>query len=337
VRISVAMAARDSARFLEPLLDSLARQTQLPHELVVYDDASSDATPAIVARFAASAPFPVRVERGDAHAGHVAGFFRAASLCDGDAVALCDADDVWLPDKLAVCARELTRSGALLALHSTRIVDRDLRDLGRTWPKIDATRTVPPLGRTGLDLISPGMAMAFRPSLLDAVDPHERPRSRYHDGPMFHDEWLHFIAGVLGSIVVIATPLVLYRQHESNDSGGWFDERRRLQVAPVVENYRTAAELTREWAAFLADASRRSPSHADRLEAGALHYARSADQWALRVALYDAARRRRRARIVTKLLSTRAYRPREEGGFGRTALGKDVAAGVVWRLTPGQV
>ena len=331
MRISVAMAARDAERFLDPLLASLAAQTERPHELVVYDDASTDSTPARLERFAASAPFPVRVERHTEHSGHVAGFFRAASLCEGDAIALCDADDVWLPDKLAVCRRELEASGAILALHSTRVVDAELRDLGETWPAIAATRVAEPLGFSGLEVVAPGMAMVFRRSLIDVLDPAVRPRSRYRDGPMLHDEWLLFLAGALGRVQLIAEPLVLYRQHGANDSGGWFSQRRNAGLKPASDNYRTAAALNADWARFLDDAAQRSRQHAGRLRAAAEHYRRAAERWALRVELYAARERRRRARIVRTLHAAQAYRSRDAGGFGRAALGKDLAAGVLLR------
>ena len=40
-RFSVAMATYNGSQYLAEQLDSLARQTQLPHELVVCDDAST--------------------------------------------------------------------------------------------------------------------------------------------------------------------------------------------------------------------------------------------------------------------------------------------------------
>jgi glycosyltransferase involved in cell wall biosynthesis len=42
------------------LLESLARQTLLPYELVAHDDASEDATVSLLEAFAREAPFEVR-------------------------------------------------------------------------------------------------------------------------------------------------------------------------------------------------------------------------------------------------------------------------------------
>src|SRR2546423_1792684 len=52
------MATRNAERYLGPLLESLARQTRAPAELVVHDDASEDGTVAMLEAFAARAPFP---------------------------------------------------------------------------------------------------------------------------------------------------------------------------------------------------------------------------------------------------------------------------------------
>jgi glycosyltransferase involved in cell wall biosynthesis len=332
VRISVAMATHDAEPFLRPLLESLAAQSRLPDELVVCDDASSDGGPQVAEEFAASAPFPVRVHRCERWRGHVAAFLDAARRCTGDAIAFCDADDVWRPDKLAVCGEALERTGAILALHTTAVVDAGLADQGRRWPAIRATELVPPLGLTGLDIDAPGMAMLFRRELLEVAPFDDRPPSRYGNGRlMLHDEWVFFLAGVLGPIQLIDEPLLLYRQHGSNDSGGWVERRRERTLRPATDDYRNAAEHTRACAAYLERAARANPGAAERLLAGARAFAETAESWELRERLYAAPDRRSRARVLRRLLAARAYRDRRTGGFGRVALGKDLA-GVALRV-----
>ena len=323
LRISIALAARNAELYLQDLLDSVLRQTEPPHELVVHDDASEDSTPDRVERFAASAPFPVRLEREAGRRGPTESFMAAARRCEGDAVAFCDQDDVWVPSKLERCREELERTGASLVLHSARLVDAQLRQLGHDWPVIDSTRLVPPLGLTGLDTDHPGMTMVFRRELLELADFDTRPPSRYGNGnQMLHDEWLFFVAGAAGPIRLLAEPLVLYRQHESNHSGGWVDRRRDLSLRPAIGDYRRAAEHTAACARYLEAAG------TPRLAAGADSYRRIAENWRLRVSLYAAHGRRTRAQLFRQLLREHAYRARAAGGFGRVALGKDLAAGV---------
>jgi glycosyltransferase involved in cell wall biosynthesis len=320
MRISVALATCDSERYLEELLESLLRQSAPPHELVVWDDASTDSTPAILERFAASAPFPVRRLGGEARAGHVEAFMRAARECSGDAVAFCDHDDVWEPRKLEACGLELERTGATLVMHTTRLVDREGRDLGRDWPPIARSALVPPLGLAGLDVDTPGLAMAFRREVLGAADFDSRPPSRYGQERMLHDEWVAFVGGAIGSAALIAEPLVRYRQHGANQSG-WVERRRGSSLRPAVEDYERAARHTAACAEYLA--------RGERTAWAAGTYRRAAANWELRASLYRAPGRVARAAMLARLAAGRAYGPRAAGGFGRAALGKDVVAGLV--------
>jgi glycosyltransferase involved in cell wall biosynthesis len=331
MRISVAMTTRNAERYVTPLLASLTSQTRLPAELVVHDDASEDGTMQILEAFAGHAPFPVRIERAPRRLGHVAGFLRAAELCEGDAVAFCDHDDVWLDHKLELCGDALERSGAVLALHTLRVVDRELRDIAPPWPAIDSTRLLPPLGFTGLHLDAPGLAMVFDRRLLALADPAGRPVSRYGEGrQMVHDEWVLFLAGVTGSIQLIAEPLALYRQHETNHTG-YFQRKRQLTFEPVIDDYRIAAEHTAECAGFLSKLSADDPELAARIDSASRRYRQLADRWELRMALYGAPGRAARARLLGRLMAARAYGSRTTGGFGGRALGKDLVSGVALR------
>ncbi|MGI4744834.1 MAG: glycosyltransferase, partial [Janthinobacterium lividum] len=85
--ISIAMATYNGARYLRQQLDSLARQTYLPAELVVTDDMSTDGTEAVVMEFAATAPFPVRFFRNEQRLGYRHNFTRAVSYCTSDLIA----------------------------------------------------------------------------------------------------------------------------------------------------------------------------------------------------------------------------------------------------------
>lgn len=94
--ISVVIATKDRASYLERALTSLAQQAGAPEfEVVVADNGSTDATPDVVERAARSAPFRVRrLEAGRANRALARNAGIAAA--DGELIAFVD-DDVWLP------------------------------------------------------------------------------------------------------------------------------------------------------------------------------------------------------------------------------------------------
>src|SRR6476620_5065531 len=119
--ISIALATYNGEKYLPAQLQSLARQTRLPTELVVFDDCSTDRTIDIINDFVSRAPFPVRVARNESRLGFVNNFMRAAQACQADLVAFCDQDDVWEPHKLAVMEPVFDDPDVLLAYHNATL------------------------------------------------------------------------------------------------------------------------------------------------------------------------------------------------------------------------
>ena len=97
--VSVVIPAFDAAGTLSAQLDALAAQdAELDWEVVVADNGSTDATPALVRARAAGFPVPLRVvdaadRRGSCHARNA-----GARASRGAVLLFCDADDVVAPD-----------------------------------------------------------------------------------------------------------------------------------------------------------------------------------------------------------------------------------------------
>ena len=96
-RVSVVITTYNYERFVAAAIESVLRQTVRPDEIVVVDDGSTDATAAVVARYAARGVRYIR----QANAGPGAARNRGIRETRGDLIAFLDADDRWLPDKLA--------------------------------------------------------------------------------------------------------------------------------------------------------------------------------------------------------------------------------------------
>ena len=104
--VSVVIPAYNAARFVRQAIDSVLHQTHAPLEVLVVDDGSQDDTPEIVESYADGAVRLIRQPNQGPSAARNTGIAAAR----GTLIAFLDADDSWLPDKLA-------RQVALLAAH----------------------------------------------------------------------------------------------------------------------------------------------------------------------------------------------------------------------------
>lgn len=100
-RVSVIMAAYNAAAQLRECLDSLlAQEGDIPFECVIVDDASTDATPEILADYAVRRPDVIRVFRNGENRERCYSRNRAIAEARADLVAVMDADDWAAPHRL---------------------------------------------------------------------------------------------------------------------------------------------------------------------------------------------------------------------------------------------
>lgn len=121
-RVSVALASYNGKQFIGEQLDSILAQLEINDELVISDDGSTDGTwELVVERAKADSRIkPVRNEGS----GVVDNFNSALARCTGEVVFISDQDDVWLPGKRRAMLAALNDSGADLAVHRWRRVDK---------------------------------------------------------------------------------------------------------------------------------------------------------------------------------------------------------------------
>ena len=111
--LSVAMTTYQGEKYLAEQLDSILRQSRLPDEIVIGDDASIDSTWEILVRFARSAKVPVRLLRSRQNVGLNRNIETVMRACRGEVLILADQDDVWATDKVAVVEEAFTGSSYL--------------------------------------------------------------------------------------------------------------------------------------------------------------------------------------------------------------------------------
>lgn len=106
--VSCVVPVFNGALYLTEAIESIEAQTWRPIEIIVVDDGSTDGTPGIIAGLGARVRALHQPNRGPSAARNA-----GLAAASGTFVAFLDADDLWLPDKLA---RQMAHFDALAAL-----------------------------------------------------------------------------------------------------------------------------------------------------------------------------------------------------------------------------
>lgn len=208
--VSVIVPAYQAEPYLDAALGSVAGQTTMPDEVVVIDDASTDATASIAERW--SAQLPIKLIEKPLNGGLGAARATGIEAASGELLALLDSDDVWFPDHLAVMLDQYERAPGIVTSGNFR-----------WWPG----RYVDPLPSYELNVVPPPdeqrleilrRNFLFVGTLFARAD-HDRaggftPRRKDEDW----DLWIRMIRnGARVSCPEVVT--VLYRQRDDSLSG----------------------------------------------------------------------------------------------------------------------
>jgi glycosyltransferase involved in cell wall biosynthesis len=111
-RVAVVVASYNHERFIEAALASVFTQTQLPDELIVIDDGSTDGSLEVVRRILEAAPLSMRTRLiARENRGAAATFNEAIAFCDCDWIAPLNSDDRLAPMRI----EQMTRAAQRLA------------------------------------------------------------------------------------------------------------------------------------------------------------------------------------------------------------------------------
>lgn len=240
MKVSVALCTYNGEKYLPEQLASFDRQTRPPDEVVVCDDRSTDGTVDLLRRYAGGAAFPVRVCVNETNLGSTKNFEKAIGLCDGDVIALSDQDDSWLPDKLARMEAAFASDPAVgLVTGDARLADADLRPTPlHLWANIPFTAAMQDEFEAGgaarLMLrynVVTGATTAFRADLRPLLLPV--PDCWVHDG------WIGLIAAAVSDGRLVRDPVILYRQHGTQQIG--------MGKLTLARQYQSARRMNRAY------------------------------------------------------------------------------------------
>ena len=207
--ISIAMATYNGEKFLSQQLDSILVQTYTNLEIIICDDCSTDATCHILEQYC-NMDARIKFFKNEYNLGLVKNFERTFSFCSGEYIALCDQDDIWLPNKIEVLLQNIKNCDLV---HSDAIL---IDDENSTIQKSFSSYANKDSSKDFLDYMFSnnvtGCTAMFKKSLL--YDNLPFPNSVH-----VHDWWLAILAAKKSCIAYVDEPLVLYRQHNNNQIG----------------------------------------------------------------------------------------------------------------------
>ena len=210
--VTCVVCAYNYAPYVERAVRSALGQQGLPDgalEVIVVDDGSTDTTPQILAGFGDA----ITVIRQQ-NAGPAVGTNRGIATARGQFIALLDADDEWLPDRLARQLAVFERRPAVGLVHGDmEVIDGEGRP---TRPsKYDWYGELPVVGRALGRLLAQNEAttssITVRAELAKAIPPAP-------EWAWCRDWWLAAHVAATHEIDAIRAPVARYRIHGENIS-----------------------------------------------------------------------------------------------------------------------
>lgn len=205
--ISIALASYNGERYIAEQLQSIANQSLTPHELVISDDNSSDATIEICYEFSKQVDFDVRIFRNESNVGCTRNFEIALAECKGEYIFICDQDDFWDPRKIeAVVDVLLSNQDVHVIVNDAWYTDANLVCTGGTILQKIASVRQPSSGHIA------GACTAISRQFRDVVLPFPRVECPEYD------VLIHRCAGLLVKKYVLPEPLQYWRIHGVNST-----------------------------------------------------------------------------------------------------------------------
>lgn len=224
-KVAIILATYNGAKYLEDQLISLLDQTHKNWDLYIRDDGSTDRTLEIIDYFKNNNPEKKVVVNTGKRLGFVKNFMSllASEEIVADYYALCDQDDVWLPEKLERALAVLSARGEKrYDLYCSRVIytDGNLETLG-----VSEVFSGPKNFKNAIvQNVAGGNTFVLTATARKLVS-----RTLEADVP-FHDWWIYLlITGSGGEVFYDEASYIYYRQHQAAIVSGSLGLKKRFE------------------------------------------------------------------------------------------------------------
>lgn len=216
-KVAILLATYNGIRFLPELMTSIQEQTYDKWELYIRDDSSSDGTRDLLRTYEEKDD-RIHVTYGEEQFGASKNFaFLINAVSREDYVMFCDQDDVWLPQKIEKTLYEMKRKESSSYADIPRIVFSGKQLVDENLQEILAYKYRQKQNISFHDILIQNPIYGCTMMINKAALKHAQPLPEY---AYLHDYYLALLTSAYGEITFIDEPLILYRQHENNVTGG---------------------------------------------------------------------------------------------------------------------
>lgn len=136
--VSVIMPTYNCGGFITETIESIQSQTYENWEIVIVDDCSTDDTKAIVNELMEN-DHRIKYHCLEKNSGAAVARTEAMKLADGEYMAFCDSDDLWMPEKLEKQLAFMNENGYAFSCTAYEQIDEESNSLGRVIKTVKKT------------------------------------------------------------------------------------------------------------------------------------------------------------------------------------------------------
>jgi hypothetical protein len=229
--VSIVCLTYNHEAFVRDAIDGMLAQSYAPLEIIVLDDASSDAT-ALIIEDALRQPAcrDIRFTRNARNLGARDNFVKGINLARGKFIVSASADDIMMPTMVEKMVKVWQDKDVSLVATNAIYIDEHANELNRLFrdPALPYTETFETLAQTGANATCFGPTQGFERSLYEEFG--WPPAYLTSD-----DLGLAFFAHLAKGATFIPEPLLKYRIHSRNASLSLEWERSAPRDRLVVE------------------------------------------------------------------------------------------------------
>lgn len=255
-KIDVIMASYNGEKFIEEQIKSILinfdNVSNYECRLLISDDLSQDNTAEIIKKNVLKDKRIIFVD-GNKKGGVRENFEFIMKFAQADYIFFSDQDDFWIPNKILIFIEnflkiEKNKINTPILIHSDLcVVDENLLAINTSmfnYQKINKNPTFAEI-MTGNSVT--GCAMACNNILLNSIK-----ENKGINNSIMHDWYIAMYASAFGVLSFIDKPLVLYRQHQSNQVGAKSlklnDILKKNNIINIINKSKISIEKTKQQA-----------------------------------------------------------------------------------------